>query len=52
VFTKDGKFVQYIGNWKTGNNGNGDFYQAAMIWSVNSQLYVADSGNHRIQVFI
>jgi len=57
VFTKDGQFTQRIGptdsikrSTKVGE-GNGEFKHAIGLCIVKNKLYVADNGNHRIQVF-
>jgi len=62
VFTKDGQFIQRIGPTDSSNSnlnkrntklgaGNGEFKHAIGLCIVKNKLYVADNGNHRIQVF-
>ena len=49
MFENDGKFVKSVGGQ---GNGNGQFHEP---WSIevdqNNILYVADSKNHRVQIF-
>lgn len=50
VFDKDGKFLT---TWGHRGNGNGEFanLHGIIVDSVTGWVYVADTGNHRIQVF-
>lgn len=48
-FTKDGDFIK---TWGRTGSGQGQFNQIrAMVADANGNLYVADAGNKRIQVF-
>jgi len=64
VFTKVGHFIQRIGITDNNDNVNGknnknlkigsrdgEFKHAIGLCVVKNKLYVADNGNHRIQVF-
>jgi len=57
VFTKQGNFSQYIGTSTTDPhqeqcNGQGEFRIVFGMCVVNGRLYVSDSSNNRIQIFI
>jgi len=50
LFTEEGKFLQRLGDKKTGNS-EGQFYYAWGVCVVIDKLYVSDRDNERIQVF-
>jgi sugar lactone lactonase YvrE len=48
-FTKDGKFIK---EWGKVGSGPGEFRTPhALAWDSKGRLFVADRGNHRIQIF-
>ena len=49
MFSPDG---QMIGNWGTAGREGGKFtYPVAVAVDASGRVYVADSGNQRVQVF-
>ncbi len=42
---------EFVRKWGSGGSGDGQFSSAAGIAARPREVYVADQGNHRIQVF-
>jgi len=49
VYSKQNKCIKYFGNYGT---RKGEFKRVTSLCIINDQLYIIDSGNNRIQVWI
>jgi len=52
IFTKEGVFVQRLGTGTDRGSDQGEFQFPESLCVVNHRLYVANSGNGRLQVFV